>query len=199
MLALALLCGPHVAAADEALPLGQVVERVACRADANQTYALYLPSAYKSDRPWPILYAFDPMARGAVPVRLFSRAAERLGVVVAASNNSRNGPLPPIQAALQAVWLDTHERLALDSARVYATGMSGGTLPALILAVHQGAGMIACAGALGPNQIPKIERRLDWLGIAGDADFNFDLTRREPSSGWSSGPCARACGPRTRS
>ncbi len=167
----------EVAAADAALQTGRVIERVPCLADTRQTYALYVPSTYKPDRPWPILYAFDPSARGPVPVRLFSQAAERLGFIVVASNNSRNGPLPPVMAAMEAVWIDTHERLVVDPVRVYATGMSGGALPALILATNQGAGIIACAGALDPSQVPKTERRLDWMGIAGESDFNFTLTK----------------------
>ncbi len=172
----ALIAGPQVSTAD-AVPTGKVVEQVRCRDSPGQTYALYVPSSYTTGRTWPVLYAFDPMARGDVPVRLFSQAAERLGFVVAASNNSRNGPLPPVLAAMQAVWTDTHLRLALDPVRVYATGMSGGTLPARLLAFDQGAGIIACAGALDPSELPKDGRRLDWLGVAGDADFNFGLTK----------------------
>jgi hypothetical protein len=55
--------------------------------------------------------------------------------------------------------------------------MSGGTLPARLLALDQGVGIIACAGALDPSELPKGGRRLDWLGVAGDADFNFSLTK----------------------
>jgi len=172
----ALIAGPYASTAD-AIPTGKVIERVRCRDYPGQTYALYVPSSYNTSRTWPVLYAFDPLARGDVPVRLFSQAAERLGFVVAASNNSRNGPLPPILTAMQAVWADTHLRLALDPVRVYATGMSGGTLPARLLALDQGVGIIACAGALDPSELPKGGRRLDWLGVAGDADFNFSLTK----------------------
>ena len=46
------------------VPAGKVVERVACRADDRQSYALYLPSTYTPERSWPILYCLDPGARG---------------------------------------------------------------------------------------------------------------------------------------
>src|SRR5947209_1939624 len=58
----------------DALPKGQVIERVVCRTDARQSYALYIPSGYTPARKWPILYAFDPLARGRVPVELFRDA-----------------------------------------------------------------------------------------------------------------------------
>src|SRR5512136_1930041 len=81
---LAALAGlaPTVRPQDAPLRLGEVIEQVACLDDPSQSYALFLPSAYSRDRNWPILYAFDPLARGRVPVELFSRAAERLGVIV---------------------------------------------------------------------------------------------------------------------
>jgi len=181
LVATLLLCGrpggTRAETSDAALPLGQVVERVACLSDPQQTYALFLPSTYRADRLWPILYAFDPAARGPVPTRLFSVAAERLGYIVVGSNNSRNGPWPPVAAAIEAIWQDTHARFALDPERVYATGMSGGTGPAAVLATNHGAGAIVCAGAVQASHVSGADGRFTWIGIAGDADFNLDWTK----------------------
>jgi poly(3-hydroxybutyrate) depolymerase len=162
---------------ESSLPLGQVVERVSCRDDSSQSYALYLPSGYRPERPWPILYAFDPAARGRVPVELFSKAAERLGYIVVGSNNSRNGPSEPILAAMNAVWSDTHARFVLDPERIYATGMSGGNFPARLLLAQRGAGIVACAGAFVQEDVARVEPRHTWIGIAGVGDFNFDLNK----------------------
>lgn len=162
---------------DSSLPLGQIVDRVSCRDDSSQSYALYLPSSYRPERAWPVLYAFDPGARGRVPVELFSKAAERLGYVVVGSNNSRNGPSEPILAALNAVWSDTHARFVLDPERIYATGMSGGNFPARLLLVRRGAGMVACAGAFVRDDLADVEPRHAWIAIAGLSDFNFELNR----------------------
>ena len=40
-------------------PLGQLVEKVTCAREPNQSYALYLPRNYDKSRKWPVLYAFD--------------------------------------------------------------------------------------------------------------------------------------------
>jgi hypothetical protein len=53
-------------------------------------------------------------------------AAEHYGYVLAASNNSQNGPWRPRIEALQAMWEDTHDRLSIDDRRVYFAGFSGG-------------------------------------------------------------------------
>ena len=51
--------------------LGRVVESVKCDADPSQFYALYLPLRYAPERSWPVILAFDPRARGRVPVEIY--------------------------------------------------------------------------------------------------------------------------------
>ena len=74
------------------LPQGEVLAQVACASDANQTYALYVPRSFDPAKKSPVLFCFDPGARGRVPVERFKAAAEKFGWIVAGSNNSRNGP-----------------------------------------------------------------------------------------------------------
>lgn len=160
----------------QSLPVGQIVERVVCRADAQQSYALYLPSNYTETRKWPILLAFDPGGRGLRPVELFKEAAEQYGYIVAGSNNSRNGLGGELNRILTTFWQDAHGRLALDENRVYLTGFSGGARVALSLArslPEQIAGVIAC-GAGGPPEV-SLRKQVPYaiLGIAGHEDFNL--------------------------
>lgn len=160
----------------EELPRGQVVERVAARRDASQTYALYLPSYYTPARRWPILYCFDPGARGALPVKLFSEAAERFGWVVAGSNNSRNGPLKASLDAAAAMIEDAEARLSLDRGRLYAAGFSGGARQAVLLDFlcrHCLAGVVAVGAGYPPNFKPAAPVRPALFGVAGTDDFNF--------------------------
>ena len=160
----------------EELPRGRVVERVATLRDASQTYALYLPSNYTPTRKWPVLYCFDPLARGALPVKLFSEAAERFGWVVVGSNNSRNGPLKPSLDAIGAMIEDVQARLSIDGGRVYTTGFSGGARQAILLDFlcrHCLAGVIANGAGYPPNFKPEAPVPFALFGIAGVDDFNF--------------------------
>jgi predicted esterase len=164
------------AAANQELPRGSVIERVACAGVAGQSYALYLPSTYTNDRPWPILYAFDPGAQGVRPVRLAVEPAERFGWIVVGSNNSHNGPVAENQAAVVAIAKDTGSRFAIDPQRVYATGFSGGARVATGLALGcrscvagvfaQGAGLPA--GVTGPDALDAA-----WFAAAGERDMNY--------------------------
>jgi tetratricopeptide (TPR) repeat protein len=166
----------HVAVRADDLPRGVVVERVASLADAAQTYALYLPSGYTPEKSWPIIYAFDPGARGKLPVGLFREVAEQHGYIVVGSNNSRNGPGVPLTKILAALWDDTHERFKLDERRVYAAGFSGGARVACYFGYvfeKRVAGVIAAGAGLSENVHPPATTPFALYGIAGVDDFNY--------------------------
>lgn len=181
MLIFALLAGSGAAQTSGSsaaqLP-GKVVDSVACLGNPAQTYALYLPSNYSPDRRWPILYAFDPFARGKVPVQLFKEAAEKYGYIVVGSNNAKNGPGSLEMAAAEAVWEDTHRRFMIDKDRVYTTGLSGGARFATSFALYcytcSVAGVIA-QGATYPvkeDARPANTHFLYYVTV-GNQDFNY--------------------------
>jgi poly(3-hydroxybutyrate) depolymerase len=145
-----------------AVPLGQIVEKVTCIRDPKQSYALYLPRNYDKSRKWPVLYAFDPGARGRIPVERFKDAAEQYGWIVVGSNNSRNASIQSSIDAWNAIIPDTTERFSIDDGRAYATGFSGGARMALTFATQCKnclAGVIAGA-AFPPGIEPAPTTRL---------------------------------------
>lgn len=175
---IALLLALALAAGAQELPKGKLVEKVGCQANANQSYALYLPSNYDPHRRWPILYCFDPMARGRLPVERFQEGAEKFGYIVVGSNNSRNGPWPPTAEAAKAVWHDTHARFSIDDARVYTTGFSGGARAATWLALNvHSAGVVACGGGFPDSKTPAAVP-FAFFGVAGIDDFNYHEMRQ---------------------
>src|SRR5207244_202111 len=98
-----------------ALPLGHVVEKVACAAHPEITYALYLPAAYTPERKWPILIALDAGKQALDPMNAFRETAERHGVIVVSSWDSQSDTdSAPSVAAVRAMWDDIHERFNVD-------------------------------------------------------------------------------------
>jgi predicted esterase len=158
------------------IPKGQVIEKIDCAGAPDQTYALYLPTSYSPERKWPVLYAFDPGARGKIPVERFKEAAERFGWIVAGSNNSRNGPPQPSADAWSAIVRDTHERFAIDDNRVYVTGFSGGARLVFQFAIRcQGciAGVIACGAGFPVGVSPSPALHFAVFTTTATEDFNF--------------------------
>src|SRR5260370_21447673 len=155
MLWVGLFCArAHAQALQPLPPAGTLVPSVTCKSNAKETYALYLPSAYSATRKWPIVYVFDPGGRGQVAAAVVQAAAEKFGYIVAASNNSKNGPLGGSAEAAIAVWQDTQQRFSVDVHRRYVAGMSGGARVATSIALSCGdcvAGVFSHAAGVSPG------------------------------------------------
>lgn len=176
---LVVLLGPVVARSQQpssapALAPGVLHDRIAAIVDPSHSYALYLPSAYSPDRRWPILYAFDPFARGDLPVSRFQAAAEKFGYIVVGSHNARNGPDAPLDQAADILWRDTHARFSLDDRRIYVTGLSGMARFAASLALRCNcvAGVFAHGASFrGPSVPDRIP--FPFFAAVGNLDFNY--------------------------
>lgn len=159
----------------DSIPKGKVVERIEALNDSSQSYALYVPSNYTPDRKWPVLFAFDPGARGRVPVERFREAAEKYGWIVLGSNNSRNGPWELAVNAWNAMQKDSHQRFAIDDERLYATGFSGGARVAVRIAAACKciAGVMANGAGFPVDFAPSPQLHFVFFGAAGVDDFNY--------------------------
>jgi predicted esterase len=157
------------------LQTGVVIPKVSSATQPDQSYALYVPSHYTREKRWPIVYVFDPFARGDVPVELMKDAAERYGYIVAGSNNSQNGPWKRSAEAAQAMVQDTHARLAIDDKRIYFAGLSGGARLAATLAqaCKCAAGVLLNSAGFAPSSPPTADATFAVFGTAGTFDFNY--------------------------
>jgi predicted esterase len=174
-----LLLSVAVIRADER-PRGRLVSKVVSEADPPHSYVLYVPGGYTPERRWPVIFCFDPSARGQIPVERLQNAAEKYGYILAGSLTSRNGPLSANAVAAQAMIKDVNARYSLDPRRVYATGMSGGARVATTIALSGVAkGVIACGAGFPtlPDGIP-LKVPFVFFGIVGREDFNFGELRR---------------------
>ncbi len=162
--------------AQEDIKTGMILDKVVCRQSPSQSYALYLPSGYSPDKSWPILYALDPAARGKVAVEHFAQAAEKWQVIVAGSNNARNGPWGAIFSAVIAMREDTKYRFSADPRQIYVTGFSGGSRAASMFMKFTGepvAAIIGCGAGLAVEiSAPEIKPAY-YFGLVGNEDFNY--------------------------
>jgi predicted esterase len=154
---------------------GVVLPQETCSAHPDQTYALYLPSQYTPAKRWPIVYAFDPAARGKMPVELMEAAAERYGYIVVGSNNSRNGSWKTEIEAAQAMADDTRSRFSIDDRRIYFAGFSGGARVASRIAEQCkcAAGILLNGAGFSIGSSPSRDVVFAVFAAVGDFDFNY--------------------------
>src|SRR5437870_7213228 len=176
----ALLYAPSAAAQ---APLGRLEEQVRSVTDSSQTFALYRPPGYTTERRWPVLFVLDPRGRALLGLRLFQDAAARLGWVILSSYNTlSDGPPEPNVAAVNAMLASAQARWPIDTSRLYLAGFSGTARAALAFAVAlrgHVAGVIAAGGALGftlggPETAFAGDSTFAYFGAAGTRDFNYE-------------------------
>ncbi|MCX6230720.1 MAG: hypothetical protein NTZ33_04180 [Bacteroidetes bacterium] len=151
---------------------GEIINKVECKSNADQSYCLYLPKKYDIKKQFPVIYAFDPHGDGSLPVSLLTSIAEKYGYVVIGSNNSRNGLSPDDlnYVIAQLLW-DTKTKLAIDTNRIYLVGFSGGARIAASLATSMEGvkGVIACSAGYQPGNAPAYP----FIGISSYGDMNY--------------------------
>jgi hypothetical protein len=150
---------------------GTLVENVATRADATQTYTLYLPTSYDEAKSQPVLLVMDPRGRGTQAAEIFRGAAEEFGWVVLSSNQTRSdGPNDPNERAVRALFPET---ALYRPSRIYAAGFSGTAILAWSVGIATGrmAGVIGVGGRLDPA-VPPEKFNFAHYGFAGERDFN---------------------------
>ncbi len=177
---LVLLYAPGAAAQ---APPGRLEEQVRSGTDTSQTFALYYPPGYSTERRWPVLFVLDPRGRALLALKLFQDRAARLGWVILSSYNTlSDGPPEPNVDAVNAMlaWARAHP--SLDPTRLYLAGFSGTARAALGFAVAlrgHVAGVIAVGGALGftlggPETAFAGDSTFAYFGSAGTRDFNYE-------------------------
>jgi tetratricopeptide (TPR) repeat protein len=161
--------------AQETIKVGTITDRVVIEADKTQSYSLYLPSKFDGKTKLPIIYVFDPGARGKTGVQVFSDAAEKYDYIVVGSNDSRNGlGGDKLMAIFNNISTDTHRRFPIDDTRIVMAGFSGGSRTASIFAYSCKCAFAVIGSGAGfwqgvdVNKLPFV-----FFGAAGYDDLNY--------------------------
>jgi hypothetical protein len=155
---------------------GKVIPDISCLKDPSIRYSLYLLSNYSAEKKYPLILAFDPQGNGNLPVEKYHELAEKYGYILMGSNNSKNGlPMNETEAIVSSLFEEIGTRYSVDTSRIHLMGFSGGARIASLVALYAGGirGVIGCgAGFPGENQPGRFH--FDYIGMAGNADFNMN-------------------------
>lgn len=161
---------------NEVYGTGKIIDTVKCQSNPIYSYALYLPVNYSKNVKWPIIYVFDPGARGSLGLSCFMPAAEKYGYIAVCSNNSKNFLSgPELKVVVNNLFQDTELRFSIDPGRIYTSGFSGGSRVASMIALNNEkiSGVIACGAGFptyaGFSNIPSF----DYFGLIGNRDMNY--------------------------
>jgi dienelactone hydrolase len=158
----------------DSIQTGKVITRVICSEDPSQSYALYIPKD-SNNKPLPIIYFFDAHGDGALPVIKYKALADSFHFILAGSNNSKNGnDWNDAQNTWSVLNDDVQKRVAVDPARIYACGFSGGAKVATFLALHHNNISGVIANGAGLEDITTAGKlNFSFTAITGNGDLNM--------------------------
>jgi hypothetical protein len=163
---------------------GKVSAAITCRDAPEWSYFVYLPKSFRKTRQYPVLFVMDPGGGKAGTSQRYVAAAERHGFITAVSKESKNSFVGSLDAILAMV-SDVKSRLPIIPELCFASGMSGGSRMAYLLAEtdHTIAGLVACGSGMGvyPDESStknfreaRIRSGLPVYSLEGTNCFNRD-------------------------
>ena len=162
------------AAVTDTFEAGKVIAHVFCKANAAQSYALYIP-AKGNNEALPVIYFFDPHGDGSLPLIKYKALADMYDFILIGSNNSKNGnDWPTTENIWSTLFDDSQKRLKINTNRIYTCGFSGGAKVAGYVALNHNEvkGVIANGAGL-PDATPAGNFHFSFTAIAGEGDMNM--------------------------
>ncbi|MEY4110531.1 MAG: hypothetical protein RLZZ46_886 [Bacteroidota bacterium] len=143
-----------------------------CSEDSTVKYLLFLPENISGEIP--LLVFFDPSGNAALPVIRYKELAQKMGIAIAGSMNSRNG-----QTIGQSVYFgktlinDIINKNKIDKERIFAGGFSGGARVASRLAEMNPQIKAVIGNSAGFDISSGYFPKFGFIGIGGSADMNM--------------------------
>ncbi|WP_297703712.1 hypothetical protein [uncultured Eudoraea sp.] len=155
---------------------GKLTDSIPVSNTSNETFALYLPTSFVASQASPILFIFEPAARGRLGIQTFIEASETYGHILVCSNNSKNGPYERNLNIAANLFDHVFSGFKINEDQMYFAGFSGGSRLAWALAFAAGniAGVIACGAGLWKAPSPILPKQeFSYVGICGIRDMNY--------------------------
>lgn len=151
------------------------IKTIVIEEDTTQSYCIYLPSAYKPKKKWPVIFMFDSHGDGKFAIIHAKEAAERFGYILVGSNNSKNG-VENFEHIINLLFSDVLSHYSINDKRIYTAGFSGGGRVASNIAFSSPKirGVITCSAGLPNLSQQSSVRKFELYAISGKEDFNYN-------------------------
>lgn len=158
---------------------GTASGKIPCEAQPKWSYFLYLPKDFHTGRSWPVCFIMDAGGGSEGTLQRYIPAAEQLGIILAASCESKNS-FTDSDEAMMAMVKDVYARVPVLEKVAIASGMSGGSRMAYLMAEMEKnvTGVLACASGGGvylkEDVFRQAKLRSDTAicSLIGTNDFN---------------------------
>ncbi|MEM9649151.1 MAG: alpha/beta hydrolase [Bacteroidota bacterium] len=157
------------------LKKGTILESLPVHDSLPDTFSLYLPSNFSTDKSWPLLVVFDLKGREKQTMSMFVSAAEDEGYILAApkvyDSLSLSNNIIKAGRSIKKV-LDL---LPIQKSRIYSVGAQAGArfanlVPLFIKEIN---GVISIGAAISNTELLDVKRPFHFVGIVDKKNFNY--------------------------
>lgn len=169
-------CSISVFSQEKNFEIGKIIDTVLVDKYSNESFSLYLPTNYDPSKLSPVVFIFEPGARGKIGIYPFIKVSEEYGYILICSNDSRNGPYNKNFEITNRLFNKVFSIFNINEKRIYTSGFSGGSRLAssIALLTNQIQGVIACgAGFESQDRIVTTNPNFSYAAIVGDKDMNY--------------------------
>lgn len=164
------------------LKKGAVLDALPVNDSLQDTYALYLPTSFSTDKQWPLLMVVDMNGKQTQALSMFITAAEKEGYVLMApqvrDSVSLSGNVVIATRALKKVL----DYLPIQRSRIYSAGANSGGRFANLLPIFTKtvSGAISIGAAITNTELLNVRQPFHFIGIVNKENYNYpDLLKSE--------------------
>lgn len=155
---------------------GAITEGLVVNDSLNETYSLYLPTAFEVQKTWPVIFVFDLKGKGKASVSMLMSAAEEEGYILASSDNV-NDSLSISENVLIAnrMFNAVINTVLIAKNRTYTAGFRSGAMFASILPtfIKEIKGVVSIGASIGNVEILNSKQTFQFIGIVNRSDYSF--------------------------
>ncbi|HSI70788.1 MAG TPA: hypothetical protein VK941_11180 [Gillisia sp.] len=160
------------------LTKGAVMDSIPVNDSIAETYSLYLPNDFSTDRKWPVIFVFDHEGRARAATQLFRQAGEEQGYVIVASENiNKNESLLNNTRVAARLFNGVLNMIPVDANLIYMAGFNdGGRVASVMPAVYSNVqGVMAVGDAWVNADFIEKGAKFSFVGLAGYNDYRHRL------------------------
>lgn len=165
------------------LKKGVVIDTLAVNDSIPETFSLFLPTDFKTEKNWPVLFVFDLEGNSLQAMRGYINAAEDEGYIVAASHNLHDSiSLSNNMLTTGRMMGKVVNLLPIDRDRVYTIGFSKGAIFANLVPIflNEVDGVVSIGASILNTDLLNAKTPFQFVGMVGREDFNYpDLLKVE--------------------
>lgn len=175
LLFLAIFLLQHGFSQQMVLKKGTILDALPVNDSVPDTFSLYLPTDFTTEKKWPLLLIFDLEGKEKQALSMFVQAAEQEGYVLVAPRILDSVSLSNSMVKAGKVLNKVMSILPIHRGRVYSAGAASSArfanlVPIFIKNVK---GVISIGSSIANTDLLNIKRAFHFIGITNKSDYNF--------------------------